>query len=821
MHEYISITLDLLSQFTGGRGGIDHNIVQFGLAGLIWTILLSVAWSRRQQPDSAREKMLILGFALGLSRELMMITMAFLQAWGVIHHDTLHVVFPPLEHALHNMAIMVVATAYLCYLLGSKPQFRLFLKGSLFAIALCYFATFWWWGEHIIADPSSKFGQTWCDWLFRINACLWLIYPLLTLFRATSGWLRNLVVPALGLFFINEFLKIPDMALGEVYEAIFTPFRHGSYLIGVFLLGCVYLRELNEARINAGKQLQLQKNLLQNIIDSIPAPIFFKDKMGIYQGCNNAFERHIGFAKEQIVGHSVFAVANKDNAKVYHDADMALLNQGASQVYESNVESADGRKSTVLFHKSVYFEPDGSQGGIVGTMIDISDRKRVEMDMRKMAYSDVITGLANRSKLMDRLDHDLAVAQRQGHLVAALFMDIDNFKDINDTYGHSVGDQLLQMVAERLNPTIRQSDTLARFGGDEFVLILSAPKAQHEAAMVAEQIMALMKAPFHLLDRELTISFSIGLALFPEDGTDAETLLKHADMAMYAAKNEGRSGIHFFSAEMNRQVQERHEMEVSLRQALEQDQFFLHYQPQYDIETGRMSGVEALLRWRHPQKGLIPPAQFIPLAEKTGLILPIGRKVLRMACAQNAAWQQAGYPTLRMGVNLSGVQFSQENLPALIDEILIETGLNPKTLDLELTEGILMEAADKNIGTLTELKRRGIQLSIDDFGTGYSSLSYLKHFPVDRIKIDHSFIRDLPQDADSAVIVETIIAMAMSMNLKVIAEGVETGEQLEFLRMRNCYEIQGYYFAKPQPAEDIEALLTKGATCVVRALAAR
>ncbi|BCR06446.1 hypothetical protein DESUT3_35150 [Desulfuromonas versatilis] len=814
----ITVILDLISQFTGGRGGIDHNIVQFGLAGIMWGLLLTVAWSRRRQAEGARERLLIWGFALGLARELMMISMAFLQALGIIHHDDLHVVFPPLEHALSNMAFMVVAAAFLSFLLGRQERFRRFLLGSLAAVAICYLATFWWWAGHITADPSSKFGQTWCDWLFRINASLWLIYPPLVLMRETSGWLRNLVVTALSFFFLHEFLKIPDMALGEVYEGVFAPIRHGLYLSGVFLLGGVYLREMNELRRRAELELRTQKNLLQTIIDAIPAPIFFKDRQGVYLGCNDAFARHIGYSREKIVGHTAFDVAPAEKARVYHEADLALLREGAVQVYETAVEAADGRQSTVLFHKSVFADPDGQPGGIVGTMIDISDRKRAELDMRRMAFSDAITGLANRALLLDRLEHDLATARRESHQVGLLFMDIDRFKDINDTYGHAVGDQLLQMVAERLKPTIRQSDTLGRFGGDEFILVLSCIKSQREAVMVAEKILELMKTPFHLQDRQVVVGFSIGIAMFPEDGGQPETLLKHADMAMYAAKQGGRNMHHFFSEEMNRRARKRHELEVSLRQAMATEELFLVYQPQYDLGSGRMSGVEALLRWRHPAKGLIPPSLFIPLAEDTGLIQTLGRWVLRSACAQAALWQQAGYPALRMCVNLSGVQLRQGDLLEMVDQALEETGLRPKDLELELTESVLMESAEANIGTLTELKRRGIHLAIDDFGTGYSSLSYLKHFPVDRIKIDRSFISDLPDNQDDAAIVETIIGMARSLKLKLVAEGVETKEQLEFLRLHNCLEMQGFYFAAPMPAAEIEKLLARGARCAVRTL---
>lgn len=433
--------------------------------------------------------------------------------------------------------------------------------------------------------------------------------------------------------------------------------------------------------------------------------------------------------------------------------------------------------------------------------VTFAKQAAAEQEIRQLAYFDKLTGLPNRTLFQDRLNQALYRARRDNAQIALLYFDLDRFKEINDSLGHQIGDLLLERVAQRLQTLVRHSDTLARIGGDEFVLLLTSLENEHDAVVVADKILAVFISPFELNAQQVFSSPSIGIAIFPDDGQDAETLQKHADIAMYAAKDNGRNAFAFFSAEMTNEALDRRKMGEALRNALKNNELFLVYQPQLNLETGTLVGVEALLRWRHPDKGLISPAQFIPLAEETGLINSIGEWVLRCACQQNKAWQEAGYPSFRVGVNLSAHQMKKPELVNRVDQILEETGLDPCWLELEITESLIMENAAKNNQTLGEFKSRGIHLAIDDFGTGYSSLSYLKNFKVDRIKIDRSFVGQLPKDLDDSAIVETILAMAKALQLEVVAEGVETQEQLDFLKARNCHSVQGFYLGRPMPAE--------------------
>jgi diguanylate cyclase (GGDEF)-like protein len=392
-------------------------------------------------------------------------------------------------------------------------------------------------------------------------------------------------------------------------------------------------------------------------------------------------------------------------------------------------------------------------------------------------------------------------------MIALLFLDLDRFKDINDTLGHTCGDQLLTAVADRLREGLRPSEFLARLGGDEFVFLVTGLRDKRSAGSFAHSILELLNTPFEVDDKELFISTSIGIALSPDDGDDGDTLLTHADMALYAAKEQGRNAFSYFSEELNREARERRHLEGSLHRALSNGEFHLEYQPQIELRSGRIFSFEALLRWQHPDEGLIPPQRFIPVAEETGLIRRLGEWVLQTACLQCRQWQQPGLPPVRVAVNVSGHQFNQPGFIDMVDRVLEETGLDPELLELELTESSLMAGAQESIMTLIDLKVRGMHLAIDDFGTGYSSLSYLKHFPIDRLKIDRSFVRDIVRDLDDRAIVEAIIAMAHSLGLRVLAEGVEHEDELELLRERGCDEVQGFYFAQPLPPEGVERYL--------------
>jgi diguanylate cyclase (GGDEF)-like protein/PAS domain S-box-containing protein len=443
----------------------------------------------------------------------------------------------------------------------------------------------------------------------------------------------------------------------------------------------------------------------------------------------------------------------------------------------------------------------GRYRGRIWYFRDITDRKVAEERIQFLAYYDALTGLPNRTLLQDRLAKALAGASRRNDKVALLFLDLDGFKIINDSLGHSGGDLLLKQIADRLKRFSRDQDTVARLGGDEFLIVLSDVKDIPDAAVAAERLMDAMTGGFVVQGHPLSVSCSLGISIFPEHGVDGETLIKHADAAMYSAKDNGRNNIQLFTDQMNAQAVERLALESSLRRALEKKELFLVYQPQMDVATGKITGLEALLRWQHPELGLVPPDRFIRIAENSGLIIPIGEWVLRAACSQARRWQDEGIPAVVVAVNVSAVQFRQPGFCELIKRVLEETGLAPQYLGLELTEGLLLADADVTFAVLQDLKAMGLSLAIDDFGTGYSGFSYLRHFWVSKLKIDRSFIRDVAVNPDDAAITAAIISMAKSLRLKAVAEGVENEAQMSFLRAHHCDEIQGYYFSRPLTAE--------------------
>lgn len=442
----------------------------------------------------------------------------------------------------------------------------------------------------------------------------------------------------------------------------------------------------------------------------------------------------------------------------------------------------------------------------VGTVLDISAQKSAELKIRELADFDVLTGLPNRRLLRDRVTQLLATAEREQSAVTLMFLDLDHFKRVNDSLGHSVGDELLCAVAERLSASIRRVDTLARLGGDEFVLALPGIQAAG-AAEVARRLVAACGVHFLVAGHDLTVTPSIGISIYPQDGKDIETLLKNADVAMYKAKEQGRNTFQFYAAEMNQATLDRLLMESNLRRALKQQEFVLHYQPLVSLQSGLILGVEALIRWQHADLGLIMPDRFIRVAEETGLINPIGDWVLNQACRQAQSWIEAGLPPVVMAVNVSPVQFRQLGFVDAVAGALAASCLAAEQLELEVTEGTVMHDADINLGTLSALHRMGVELSVDDFGTGYSSLSYLKRFPVNKLKIDRSFVRDLEVDADDRAIASTIVSMGRNLRLTVLAEGVETAGQLALLRHMGCDMAQGYYFSRPLAADQITELL--------------
>ena len=452
---------------------------------------------------------------------------------------------------------------------------------------------------------------------------------------------------------------------------------------------------------------------------------------------------------------------------------------------------------------------DGRPTGYEGTVEDITERRLYQVRIEHQANYDTLTGLANRSLLQDRLQQALLTATSFGTRLAVAFVDLDRFKFINDSLGHHVGDELLKAVAARVKSCVRECDTVARLGGDEFVLLINGHSGPDSVRQIMERMLAAVAQPWVIEQGEYHVSCSIGVALHPEDGEDALTLLKHADSAMYRAKDNGRDNFQFFTRELNTLMTERLEMEGHLRRALERQQFVFAYQPRVDLDGGRIIAAEALLRWRIPNRGTIMPQRFIALAEDTGLIVPIGKWVLQTACAQNKAWQDEGLPPIVVSVNVSARQFRQESIVQTVAEVLRDTGLEARYLELELTESMVMHDAPQLVAMLDELKELGVQIAVDDFGTGYSSLSYLKRFPVDRLKIDRSFVEHIASDADDATIVRTIIALGHNLGLKVVAEGVESDEQLRFLRSNLCDEAQGFLMGRPVSARHLRRIFTR------------
>ncbi len=511
-----------------------------------------------------------------------------------------------------------------------------------------------------------------------------------------------------------------------------------------------------------------------------------------------------------------------------------------SRVSEWFVEIREGGTSSSISHRLVdtgdgeryvrqqveaVFDASGNLSHLHGTLQDITELHRAEERIQQLAFIDSLTRLPNRALFKDRLDAAIKLAKRYNRQIALLFMDLDNFKRINDTLGHGVGDLLLQATAERLKVSLRASDSvsrvkvatineineqdesIARLGGDEFTLLLPEIQRSEDAAIIAERIRATLSQPLTLAGHEVFVTPSIGIAIFPKDGADAETLLKNADTAMYFAKRQGRNLYRFYDATLNEAALKRLTTENQLRKAIERNELSLHYQPQLDLLSGRICGVEALVRWTNDLLGTVSPVDFIPLAEETGLIIPIGEWVLRTACQQAKAWQVAGVGLARMAVNISVLQFVQPGFTGLVARVLEETGLEPEALELEITESLLMKDPEGATSTLQSLKSLGVQLAIDDFGTGYSSLSRLKQLPLDRLKIDKAFVQEVNFQPNDAAIATAVIAMAESMGLRVIAEGVENADQLRFLESKRCNEIQGYYLSRPLPNTEMTAML--------------
>jgi len=567
--------------------------------------------------------------------------------------------------------------------------------------------------------------------------------------------------------------------------------------------------------VSATRSLLAQKERAQVTLHSISDAVIATDAEGIVEYINPAAESLTGWTAEQARERSVntlFHVINEQSREEITDPVPRCLQTGHTITYpdHSAVLSRNGCEERAI--RASVAPIRNQRGEVLGAVIvfsDVTETRRMAQQMAYQATHDVLTELPNRILLQVQLQGAIERAERSGLQLVLLFVDLDRFKSINDGLGHTAGDALLKAVGVRLKGSSRKIDMVARFGGDEFIIVLENIHHERLATLIASKVRKALEQPYMIEGRECFITASIGISLYPKDGLDAETLLKNADAAMYQAKESGRNNAQHYSQEMNIHSRKRLLLEHELRHAMERNQLVLHYQPQVELKTGKVLGVEALLRWRHPHLGLIAPLEFIALAEETGLIIPIGQWVIQTATAQAIAWQSEGLAPLRIAVNLSPRQFMEQRVTRMITDILESSGLDPCYLELEITENIIMKDLDNAVATLQALKSMGVQLAIDDFGTGYCSLSYLKRFPIDRLKIDQSFVRDIDTNPDDAAITLAIIAMAQSMRLKVIAEGVETEEQLNYLKSSSCDEIQGYYFSHPLPADEITSVLKR------------
>ena len=613
----------------------------------------------------------------------------------------------------------------------------------------------------------------------------------------------------------------------EVYEtgrqvnAFEHRVRHKDGTMGIYELSLSLIRDEkgrpvgfrgNSRDISARRQmeeaLRQSEERYRSIIEQMEDGYFETDLRGVFTFVNDAECRIIGYAREELIGRGTDIFTDERNAKALRRLFVEIYRTGRPvRAYAFELIHKDGTKAFHEISASLIRDARGKPAGFRGIARDVTQRKKDEERIHYLATHDGLTGLPNRMLFGQLLQHAIQSAKRHRTKFAVFFVDLDRFKIINDTLGHEAGDQLLQEIARRFRQALRAMDVVARLGGDEFVVLVEEIAEEHDAAMVARKVLAAAMEPVMLRGEECRVTASVGVSLYPKDGPDEQTLMKNADIAMYFAKEEGKNNYQFYARTIKSKAIERLNIETHLRFALERGELSLHYQAKKDCKTGAISGVEALLRWHSPELGELTPTQFIPVAEETGLIVPIGRWVLRRACAQNVAWQREGLPPVTMAVNLSLRQLTDGNLMADIEKALQDSGLDAAYLELEITESMVMHDPARIIDLLTRIKNMGVRLAIDDFGTGYSSLAKIKHFPVDTLKIDRSFIRNIARDPEDQAIAEAIIAMGKTLNLTVVAEGVENQDQMNFLSKHTCDQMQGYYFSKPVEPERFAELL--------------
>jgi len=563
-------------------------------------------------------------------------------------------------------------------------------------------------------------------------------------------------------------------------------------------------RRVAQALAEAHVEAQRARQFMTEIVESMPAVVFVKRASDLsYVLLNRAGEQLLGYSREEMLGKTDADFYEADLASVYRERDMEVVASGEVRIVEEdNIPRRDGGLITLRTKKRALLGADGKAEYLIGVSEDISERKRAEAQIARLAHYDPLTDLPNRVLFQTSLREALGRSARQGESVAVHCIDLDRFKVVNDTLGHPAGDALLRAAAERLRGCAREGDTVARLGGDEFAVVQCGVTHASDASRLATRIVEAMAQPFDIQGQQVVAGASVGVALSPEDGLESDELLQKADMALYRAKSDGCGSFHFFERAMDEILQARRLLELDLRRALGAGEFILHYQPLYSLTEDRVTGCEALVRWRHPERGLVSPAEFISLAEEIGLIGALGDWVLRAACHEASGWPEG----IRLAVNLSPVQFRGRHLVESVVSSLAASGLDPRRLELEITESVLLQDSAANLAVLHDLKSLGVRISMDDFGTGYSSLSYLRSFPFDKIKIDQTFVRDITHDADALAIIKAVTDLGASLGIVTTAEGVESLEQLEQLRRQGCQEIQGYVISRPVPACDLAAI---------------
>jgi len=660
-----------------------------------------------------------------------------------------------------------------------------------------------------------------------IVSWFWPVYLLVTLEAVflfdnkQDVWL----IGALGAVLYGALLSLEGM---HILEPVAMPFVNASeYHVFLFqMLQWLWVAGMNATVALIGTFLmdvlrrdhllvKESEEALLGFINSSSDIIFCCSPEGRIIFSNRICQNLFNFNQEEYGTRSLFDFfapgARESLKKLFYNVT------GGSQAGHTELQLASVDSDSIYLEISLF---ESNQGGeeltVWGVGRDITERKIAQQELYKLAHHDILTGLPNRVLLEDRLQQAKALSHRIGNSFAVLFLDLDRFKIINDTLGHSVGDELLRLVGDRLKKALRETDTVARIGGDEFIILLSIVNGRSDVVILADKILKTLIAPFRLRDHELFITTSLGICMCPEDGHDSDDIVKKADIAMYHAKSMGRNNVQFYNNNMDQNASRRFVISNSLRRGLEQNEFRVYYQPKVNVASGRIVAMEALARWVHPELGLLSPVEFIQLAEENGLIMQLGEWVLREACLQNVKWQSGGFPDLRVAVNLSGYQLQHSKLLATIRKVLEETGMLADHLELEITESVIMQNADFAVSVLSELTELGIHISIDDFGTGYSSLAHLKRFSVNTLKIDKSFVRDVDLGSTDAAIATAIIAMGNSLKLNVIAEGVETQSQFDFLKLNNCDQIQGYLFCRPLPPDELLDLLRTNFSEVIK-----